>query len=136
RPPTRRSADRGTLASGSAHSNTVQFNSAGTFYWKAVFTGTSNNLDSHSGCEQLVITPKQPSLTTNAGPNVTLGVNGTDLSDSSTPSGGTSDLSGTITFHLYGPDPTPNSDTSRSEERRVGEERRTKSVANGKENNS
>src|SRR4029450_12517216 len=75
-------AGGGTLASGSAHSNTVQFNSAGTFYWKGFLSGTNNNLAPDSGSEQLVITPKQPSLTTNAGPNVTLGVNGTDLSDS------------------------------------------------------
>jgi uncharacterized repeat protein (TIGR01451 family) len=124
-------AGGGTLASGSAHSNTVQFNSAGTFYWKAFFTGTNNNLDSHSGCEQLVITPKQPSLTTNAGPNVTLGVNGTDLSDSSTLSGGTSDISGTITFHLYGPDPTPNSDTSDDCSNEVTGSPVTKSVDSG-----
>ena len=33
-------AGGGTVSSGSATSNTVQFNSVGTFYWQAVFTGT------------------------------------------------------------------------------------------------
>jgi uncharacterized repeat protein (TIGR01451 family) len=48
-------AGGGTLSNGSAHSSTVQFNNSGTFYWKAFFSGTGLNNDSHSSCEQLVV---------------------------------------------------------------------------------
>ena len=84
-------------------SDAVQFNSAGTFYWRAWYSGDGNNNAASSVCseEQLVVGKASPALSTNAGPNVTLGVNGTDLPDSATLTGATSDASGTITFHLY-----------------------------------
>src|SRR5262249_10143408 len=55
-------AGGGTLSSGSAHSTSVQFNTSGTFYWKAFFTGTGLNNASHSGCE--VLNVRQPTTTT------------------------------------------------------------------------
>jgi uncharacterized repeat protein (TIGR01451 family) len=42
-----------------------------------------------------------PSLSTNAHGNVTLGANGSDLSDTATLAGADTDASGTITYHLY-----------------------------------
>jgi hypothetical protein len=41
---------RGSALALSANSDTVQFNSTGTFYWRAFFTGTNGNLDSSSPC--------------------------------------------------------------------------------------
>src|SRR6185436_14407148 len=55
-------AGGGSLSSGSAHSNTVQFNTSGTFYWKAFFTGTGLNNNSQSSCE--VLNVRQPTSTT------------------------------------------------------------------------
>src|SRR5213075_2694129 len=58
-----------------------------------------------NGCngtnENVVVNPRSPALSTNAGSDVTLGATGTDLSDSATLSGATSDAGGTITYHLY-----------------------------------
>src|SRR5207302_9665668 len=47
-------------------SDGLQFNSAGTFYWQAVYTGDANNLGASSACtsEQLVINKNSPSITT------------------------------------------------------------------------
>ena len=49
-------AGGGTLSSGSSTSSTVQFNTAGTFYWQAVFTGTSGTSNSSSACGDEVLT--------------------------------------------------------------------------------
>src|SRR5204862_5975938 len=66
-----------------------------------------------SSCEVLNVNPKQTSLTTDAGGPFAIGANGTvSLTDKATLSGGTSTATGTITFKLYGPDPTPGSDPS------------------------
>src|SRR5207244_3795378 len=58
-----------------------------------------------NGCngtnENVVVGPRSPALSTNAGADVELGATGNNLSDSATLSGATSDASGTITYHLY-----------------------------------
>src|SRR5262249_62396332 len=88
----------------------------------------ANNGATSNGCnednENVVVSPRSPSLSTNAGDDKVLGVNGTDLTDTATLSNGTADISGTITFHLYfGADCSPaNEVTGRSEERRVGKD--------------
>ena len=51
----------GSVSSGSAHGSAVQFNSSGTFYWRAFFTGTGLNNDSRSSCE--VLNVRQPTST-------------------------------------------------------------------------
>src|SRR5262249_61356866 len=51
--------------------------------------------------ENVVVSPRSPAVVTDAGPDVVLGVNGTDLTDSATLSGGTADIGGTITFSLF-----------------------------------
>ena len=47
----------GSVSSGSAHGSAVQFNSSGTFYWRAFFTGTGLNNDSRSSCEVRIRRP-------------------------------------------------------------------------------
>jgi len=84
-------------------SNDATFNAAGTYYWRAFYSGDANNNGASSTCqdETLVVGKASPTLTTDAGGDLTLGVNGSDLTDSATLSGATSDAKGTITFHLY-----------------------------------
>src|SRR5438477_156037 len=71
-------------------SNGIQFNSAGTFYWQAVYSGDSNNNGATSACtsEKLVINPNSPTMSTaqNLIPN-----------DSATLSGLTSNAGGSVT---------------------------------------
>src|SRR6185436_3115373 len=85
------------------NSNDATFNTAGTYYWRAFYSGDGNNNAASSTCqdETLVVGKASPTVTTDAGDDITLGVNGSDLSDSATLSGATSDASGKITFHLY-----------------------------------
>jgi hypothetical protein len=77
-------------------SNGITFNSAGTFYWQAVYSGDANNNGATSDCqsEQLVVSKNNPSISTaqNLIPN-----------DDATISGATSDAGGTITFNLFSP---------------------------------
>jgi hypothetical protein len=82
-------------------SNTLQFNSVGTFYWQAVYSGDLNNAGSTSVCanEQLVVNKAKPSIGTT--PNPSSGTVGVTLNDSATLTGGFNPT-GTITFNLYG----------------------------------
>jgi uncharacterized protein (DUF2237 family) len=77
-------------------SNTLQFNSAGDFYWQAVYSGDPKNNSATSVCteEHLVVNPKHTSASTAQSviPN-----------DSFTLSGATSGAGGSITFSLYAP---------------------------------
>src|SRR5205814_786207 len=77
-------------------SNSLQFNSAGTFYWQASYSGDANNNPATSACnsEVLVVRTNQPTMGTTqpATPN-----------DDATISGATSNAGGTITFNLYSP---------------------------------
>jgi hypothetical protein len=76
-------------------SDPVTFNTAGDFYWQAVYSGDGNNNGATSDCtsEHLVVTKAKPSMSTaqNLLPN-----------DTSTISGGNSPT-GTITFNLFNP---------------------------------
>jgi uncharacterized repeat protein (TIGR01451 family) len=85
------------------NSNDATFNTAGTYYWRAFYSGDGNNNAASSTCqdETLVVGKASPTVTTNADGPVTLGVNGSDLTDSATLSGGTAGISGTISFKLY-----------------------------------
>ncbi|GAA5191493.1 hypothetical protein GCM10023346_11240 [Arthrobacter gyeryongensis] len=79
-------------------SNALTFNTAGDFYWQAVYSGDANNNGATSVCtsEHVVITKAQPSVST-----------AQDLipNDNFTLSGGSSPT-GTITFKLYAPTDT------------------------------
>src|SRR5262249_58211186 len=62
-----REAGRVTVGAGVVpDSNGLQFNSAGTFYWQAVYSGDANNTGATSTCtdEKLVIAPNGPSIAT------------------------------------------------------------------------
>jgi hypothetical protein len=76
-------------------SNALAFNTAGTFYWQAVYSGDANNNGATSTCtdETLVVNKKQPSAST-----------AQDLipNDNFTLSGGFNPT-GSITFNLYDP---------------------------------
>jgi hypothetical protein len=77
-------------------SNPITFNSAGDFFWRAVYTGDDNNNGASSVCtsEHLVVGKNHPTASTaqNLLPN-----------DSFTLSGATANAGGTITFNLYAP---------------------------------
>jgi hypothetical protein len=77
-------------------SDSVTFNSAGTFYWAAFYSGDAKNTASRSDCttEVLVVPPNTTAISTaqNLIPN-----------DDATLGGATSDAGGTITFNLYAP---------------------------------
>jgi hypothetical protein len=53
-----------TVSSGTATSDTKQFNSVGDFYWRAFFTGTSPNNSSISACNEVVHVVKVDTGTT------------------------------------------------------------------------
>src|SRR5439155_1577305 len=94
------------------NSDDATFNSAGTFYWRAWYSGDSNNSGASSACadEALVVGKASPTIATDAGGPYRIDKDGTvDLTDKATLSGGTGDAGGVINFTLYGPDPTPNS---------------------------
>src|SRR5207249_4138010 len=96
----------------------ITVNAAGTYHWIASYkSGDANNSDSATKCgdtgENPVVKALGPTLTTNAGGPFRIGEGGTvNLTDTATLSGGTSNATGTISFKLYGPDPTPGSDPS------------------------
>jgi hypothetical protein len=77
-------------------SNGISFNSAGDFYWQAVYSGDANNNGATSVCtsEHLVVGKNHPTVSTaqHLIPN-----------DDFTLSGATSNAAGTITFNLYAP---------------------------------
>jgi hypothetical protein len=77
-------------------SNANAVNTAGTYYFQAVYSGDSNNNTATSGCttEKLVISPNTAGISTaqNLLPN-----------DSATLSGLTSGAGGTVTFELFSP---------------------------------
>jgi hypothetical protein len=83
-------------------SNGIQFNSAGTWYWQATYSGDANNNNSvpvSSACQSeiLVISPNSPTAATtqNLIPNDTL-----------TLTGATSNAGGTVDFYLFAPSVT------------------------------
>ena len=77
-------------------SDALTFDSAGTFYWQAVYSGDAKNNGATSVCtsEILVVRPNTPGISTaqNLIPN-----------DAATISGATANAGGTITFRLFSP---------------------------------
>ena len=93
----------------------VEVTKAGYYTWVATYSGDANNKTATHECgqaeETTLVRPAAPSITTDAGDDVVIGVNGATLADTATLSGATAGASGTITFKLYGPfasDPTGN----------------------------
>jgi hypothetical protein len=52
------------VSGGSATSDTLQFSTAGMFYWRAFFTGSGLNNNSSSACGDEILTVRQPTTTT------------------------------------------------------------------------
>jgi hypothetical protein len=82
-------------------SNAITFNSAGTFYWQAIYTGDANNKPATSDCtkEQLVIAPNAPTIATTL--SETTGSVGDVVHDSATLTGATANAGGSVTYTVY-----------------------------------
>ena len=82
-------------------SATVTFNTAGSYYWQAVYSGDSSNNGAASLCtsEKLTVSKKSPGISTSASSSVTVG---SPISDVATLTGafGTP-AAGTVTFNVY-----------------------------------
>jgi len=92
-----RDAGTKTVTNGTVpDSNALTFDSAGDFYWQAVYSGDANNSGATSLCtsEHLVVTKNKPAMSTaqNLLPN-----------DHATLTGATASAGGTITFELFDP---------------------------------
>ena len=88
---------------GTYHSGPFTPTLAGTYHWTATYSGDVNNTTVATVCSDpkgtVVITPDVPSLTTQPSAGVTLGGS---IFDSATLGNGVN-ATGTMTFHLYGP---------------------------------
>lgn len=86
------------------NSDSVTFNSAGTFYWQAVYSGDANNSGATSDCttEQMVVNPNSPTIATVLS-DTSVAI-GTPVHDSSTLTGATSNAGGTVTYTVYSDD--------------------------------
>jgi hypothetical protein len=97
-----RDAGTVTVTNGSvADSNSLAFNSAGTFYWQAAYSGDNNNNPASSVCtsETLVVSPLGPSIATSlSANNVPVG---SSVHDSATLTGASPDGGGTVTYTVY-----------------------------------
>jgi hypothetical protein len=82
-------------------SNNVSFNSAGTFYWQAVYSGDVNNGGAASACTSEIVTvnPNTPSIATTL--SATSGSIGDSVHDSATLTGATANAGGTVTYTVY-----------------------------------
>lgn len=107
---------------GTYTSEPVEVKLAGYYTWVATYSGDDNNLEASHSCGQAVettlVNPARPTITTQVPePSVLLGQSGTDLTDTATLSGGTTDpaVSGEIEFVLYGPFDSAPSDESCTE---------------------
>ena len=87
-------------------SNSLTFNSAGIFYWQAVYSGDFNNNGATSACQSeiLVIAKTTPTITTTA----TSADVGGSISDTAHISGLSNPIDGTITFSLFSDDECTN----------------------------
>jgi len=97
-------ADAGTKAVTNGivpDSDAVQFNSAGTFYWQAVYSGDANNGSATSACtsEQIVVNKNAPTIATSL--SATSAAIGEPVHDSATLSGATANAGGTVTYTVY-----------------------------------
>jgi hypothetical protein len=81
----------------------------GTWQWVATYSGDEDNESATHECgdEPVIVSKKSPSISTDPDPD--RAEVGDTLNDTATLSGGTSDIGGTITFDLFGPD-DPNCD--------------------------
>jgi hypothetical protein len=118
------SAGGGAVSGGSATSTATQFNSSGTFYWRAFFTGSGLNLNSSSDCSEILTVNQPTSVSTTLHETDSLGTdvvpnnNGTTITvfpgayvtdyASVTPSSAT----GSVAFKYYNSAADCNADTN------------------------
>lgn len=106
----------GTVTSGTASVTSDAFtpSAVGTYRWIASYSGDAKNEAVSGSCndanESSVVLPTSPTITTDADDTAKL-PNDTTIDDTATLSGVTGTAGGTITFKLYGPDPTPGTPT-------------------------
>jgi hypothetical protein len=96
-----RSAGTKTVTGGVVpDSDSLQFNTAGDFYWQAVYTGDVNNHGATSTCteEHLIVKAKPTIATTLSSETVIIGGS---IHDSSTLTGATATAGGTVTYRVY-----------------------------------
>ena len=88
---------RGSYASGS-----VSFDSGGTYYWEASYSGDTNNKAVTSPCtaETLVVDADTTAIGTQTVPNSPVAV-GTAVHDTASLTGATADAGGTVSYSLY-----------------------------------
>jgi hypothetical protein len=96
------SAGTKTVTSGVVpDSDPITFDSAGDYYWQAVYSGDPNNDGATSACtsEHLVVTKKSPSIATTL--SATTIIIGGTVHDSATLTGATATAGGTVTYTVY-----------------------------------
>jgi hypothetical protein len=115
-----------TVTSGSATSDTKQFNTSGTYYWRAFFDGTGGTSDSTSACDEILTVRQNTSVgtelherTTSTGDIDVLGPNnglaitvnvGAWVNDVATVS--PSSATGTVSFRYYSTSTACTADTT------------------------
>ena len=84
------------------NSNPITFNTAGTFFWQAVYSGDPNNLGATSVCtsEALVVNPNAPSIATLLVPLGPVAI-GAPVFDTAVLTGATATAGGTVTYTVY-----------------------------------
>lgn len=83
-------------------SDPVAFNTVGTFYWQANYSGDVANNSAVSTCTEEVLTVNKVTPTISTTPNPASGIVGAELNDTATLSGGSSPA-GNVTFKLFAP---------------------------------
>src|SRR5205807_1615566 len=84
-----------------ADSDGLVFNSAGTFYWQAVYSGDGNNNGATSPCQSEILTvgKKSPTIVTTL--SATTAAIGDTVHDSSALTGATANAAGTAPYPVY-----------------------------------
>jgi Flp pilus assembly protein TadG len=80
-------------------SNAITFNSAGTWYWQAVYSGDANNNGATSTCETLTVNKNGPTIATIL--SASTGAPGAAVHDSSVLTGVTANAGGTVKYTVY-----------------------------------
>ena len=87
------------------HSKTIAFDTSGTFYWQAVYSGDAANQSSASPCsstsnEELTVTPEQQTTITTSLSAASVST-GTPVYDTATLSGATASAGGAVSYRYY-----------------------------------
>ncbi len=83
------------------NSNPITFNTAGIFYWQAVYSGDSANAAATSTCTNEVVTVTTSGTTIATTLSAATASTTQSVHDSATLSGATSDAGGTVTYMVY-----------------------------------